>query len=54
MEDWRGGLAKEGDMSPAILVGRMLGLARGWRDELRRGDPTWPNAEAELLDSSCF
>ncbi len=59
MGDWRGGEAKYGDISPGTawpkLDARRLGLAPGWREELRRGEPTWPNAEilsALMLSSS--
>ena len=41
IDDWRGGLAKAGDMSPGVFVARRGGLVTGGcRDELRRGEPT--------------
>ena len=58
MEDCRGGLARKGETSPDIgwLSARREGLAPGWREELRRGEPTWPNAELEtpFVSSSRF
>jgi len=47
MEDWRGGLAKDGNVVEVSvsLVGRKEGLALGCREEFRRGEPTWPNAD---------
>lgn len=50
MDDWRGGLAKAGDMSPGVFVARRGGLViGGCSDELRRGEPTWPKADAAAL-----
>ena len=49
MELWRGGDARndiESTEFPDRAIGRELGLAPGWREELRRGDPTCPNTEA--------
>lgn len=48
MEAWRGGEETKGLMSPDVgrFMARREGLAPGWRLELRRGEPTWPNAEA--------
>ena len=43
MEEWRGGEARYGDESPetiVLVVGRELGLALAWREELRSGEPT--------------
>ena len=50
MEDWLRGLekeGKEGEGSPEPFVARREGLAPGWREELRRGEPTWPKVEWE-------
>jgi hypothetical protein len=56
MDDCRGGDAKYGDASPEPvvdrLIGRWLGLDPGCRDELRSGEPTWPNAEVRDAFSS--
>lgn len=50
MDDWRGGLAKAGDVSPGVFVARRGGLVMGGcSDELRRGEPTWPKADAAAL-----
>lgn len=60
MEDWRDGLANRGDKSPDIVLfedARRRGLAPGCKEELRRGEPTWPKAEpvgAWLFSSSRF
>jgi hypothetical protein len=29
-----------------LEIGLELGLAPGWREEFRSGEPTWPNADA--------
>ena len=50
MDDWRGGLAKDGKGGESSPGGSFVacedGLAPGWR--LRSGDPTGPKAEGEL------
>lgn len=48
IEVWRGGEETNGLMSPDVgrFSARNEGLAPGCRLELRRGDPTWPNADA--------
>ena len=48
IEAWRGGEDTNGLASPDVgrVMARREGLAPGWRLELRRGDPTCPNADA--------
>jgi len=48
IEAWRGGEETKGLVSPEVgrFIARRDGDAPGWRLELRRGEPTWPNAEA--------
>ena len=55
MHAGRGGLDTDGPSSPEIglVVARNDGLAPGWSDELRSGDPTGPNWLADSVESFC-
>jgi hypothetical protein len=56
MLDCPGGLERNGLTSPEIGrdIARRDGLAPGWRDELRKGEPTWPKAEAAAESEASF